>query len=35
MVIFVPPEEAHDHTRPPEHYDAIDRYLDTIGVPKP
>ncbi|WP_242333315.1 DUF2075 domain-containing protein [Anaeromyxobacter sp. SG66] len=34
MVIFVPPGNARDHTRPPEHYDAIDRYLETIGVPQ-
>jgi len=33
MAIFVPPGDAHDHTRPPQHYDAIDRYLEQIGVP--
>ncbi len=33
MVIFVPPGSTGDHTRPPEHYDAIDRYLGQVGVP--
>ena len=33
MVIFVPPGSENDHTRPPEHYDAIDRYLENVGVP--
>jgi hypothetical protein len=33
VVIFVPPGNANDHTRPPQHYDAIDRYLERVGVP--
>jgi Uncharacterized conserved protein (DUF2075) len=33
MVIFVPPGNPHDHTRPPQHYNAIDRYLEQVGVP--
>jgi hypothetical protein len=33
MVIFVPPGNENDHTRPPAHYDAIDRYLEQLGVP--
>ncbi len=33
MVTFVPPGNAADHTGPPEQYDAIDRYLERVGVP--
>lgn len=33
MVIFVPPGDAHDATRPPEFYDATFRYLQEIGIP--
>jgi Uncharacterized conserved protein (DUF2075) len=33
MVIFVPPGSRNDHTRPPEHYNAIDRFLERVGVP--
>jgi hypothetical protein len=34
MVIFVPPGNASDPTRPPHHYDAIDSYLERVGVPE-
>jgi DUF2075 family protein len=33
MVIFVPPGDAGDHTRPPAYYDPIYRYLAGIGIP--
>lgn len=33
MVIFVPPGEARDHTRPRAHYDPIFKMLTEIGVP--
>lgn len=33
MVIFVPPGSTNDRTRPPESYDAMDRYLEGLGVP--
>lgn len=32
MVIFVPPGERTDPTRPPEYYDATFRYLKGVGV---
>jgi hypothetical protein len=32
MVIFVPPGDAHDATRPPEFYDAAVSYLQGIGI---
>ena len=33
MVIFVPPGDAADATRPPADYDAIDAWLAACGVP--
>jgi Uncharacterized conserved protein (DUF2075) len=33
MVIFVPPGDAEDATRPPAAYDAIDAWLAACGVP--
>ncbi len=33
MVIFVPPGDAEDVTRPPADYDDIDRWLGACGVP--
>jgi hypothetical protein len=33
MVIFVPPGDAEDATRPPADYDAIDAWLAACGVP--
>lgn len=33
MVIFIPAGDTEDHTRPPEAYDAIDRWLAACGVP--
>lgn len=33
MVIFVPPGDPLDLTRPPEAYDAIDAWLEECGVP--
>jgi hypothetical protein len=33
MVIFVPPGEPDDHTRPPQHYDETFNYLQSIGMP--
>ena len=33
MVIFVPPGDPADATRPPEHYDATFQYLRGIGIP--
>lgn len=32
MVIFVPPGDPADHTRPPAYYDPIYRYLTGLGV---
>jgi len=33
MVVFVPPGNQYDATRPPEYYDATFGYLKTIGIP--
>lgn len=33
MVIFVPPGDPHDATRPPADYDAIDAWLAACGIP--
>jgi hypothetical protein len=33
MVIFVPPGDACDHTRPPSYYDATFDYLAGLGIP--
>ena len=33
MVIFVPPGDPADATRPPEFYDATFQYLQRIGIP--
>lgn len=33
MVIFVPPGDSQDHTRPPDFYDATFDYLVELGVP--
>ena len=33
MVIFVPPGDADDHTRPPEYYDQTFEYLKSTGIP--
>lgn len=33
MVIFVPPGDESDPTRPPGHYDATFRYLRDLGLP--
>jgi hypothetical protein len=33
MVIFIPPGEKSDQTRPPEFYDETFRYLAGVGVP--
>ncbi len=33
MVIFVPPGERRDATRPPEYYDATFGYLSEVGIP--
>jgi hypothetical protein len=33
MAIFVPPGNSKDATRPPEHYDAIYRRLESLGLP--
>ncbi|MBU3671549.1 MAG: DUF2075 domain-containing protein, partial [Sinobacteraceae bacterium] len=32
MVIFVPPGDPADHTRPPSYYDPIYRYLTALGA---
>ena len=32
MVIFVPPGDRSDHTRPPEYYDGVAAYLRRVGV---
>ena len=32
MVIFVPPGDSADHTRPPSYYDSTYRYLRRLGV---
>jgi len=33
MVIFVPPGDSKDHTRPPAYYDDTFRYLQDLGIP--
>lgn len=33
MVIFVPPGDVNDATRPPEYYDATFDYLESTGIP--
>jgi hypothetical protein len=33
MVIFVPPGDPGDHTRPPEYYDETFAYLTSLGIP--
>ena len=33
MVIFVPPGDSDDATRPPEYYDATFEYLQSLGIP--
>ncbi len=33
MIIFVPPGDQNDATRPPEFYDATFAYLNALGVP--
>jgi len=33
MVVFVPPGDAQDRTRPPEYYDATFNYLSSLGIP--
>jgi hypothetical protein len=33
MVIFVPPGDTKDHTRPPEFYEQTFRYLSSTGIP--
>ena len=33
MVIFVPPGDSSDHTRPPAYYDKTFRYLQDLGIP--
>jgi hypothetical protein len=33
MVIFVPPGEVNDHTRPPEYYEQTFQYLKSTGIP--
>jgi DUF2075 family protein len=32
MVIFVPPGDPTDHTRPPGYYDPVYRYLTQVGL---
>lgn len=32
MIIFVPPGNRSDHTRPPEYYDGVAEYLRDVGV---
>jgi hypothetical protein len=32
MVIFVPPGDRHDPTRPPEFYDETFTYLRNVGI---
>lgn len=32
MVLFVPPGDSSDHTRPPSYYDSTYRYLRRLGV---
>ncbi|WP_343214085.1 DNA/RNA helicase domain-containing protein [Fontisphaera persica] len=34
MVIFVPPGDAGDSTRPPEYYDGTFNSLRELGLPK-
>ncbi len=33
MVIFVPPGDVNDATRPPEYYDSTFKYLESTGIP--
>ena len=33
MVIFVPPGDINDATRPPQYYDATFEYLASTGIP--
>ncbi len=33
MVIFVPPGDHNDHTRPPDYYDQTFHYLRNLGIP--
>ncbi len=33
MVLFVPPGDEADPTRPPEFYDSTFGYLEEIGLP--
>jgi hypothetical protein len=33
MVIFVPPGDINDATRPPEYYDSTFEYLESTGIP--
>jgi hypothetical protein len=33
MVIFVPPGDLNDHTRPPHFYDTTFNYLAGLGLP--
>ena len=32
MVLFVPPGDSADHTRPPSYYDSTFRYLRSLGI---
>lgn len=34
MIIFVPPGDAADHTRPPAYYDSTFAYLRDVGIPE-
>jgi hypothetical protein len=34
MVVFVPPGNADDQTRPPEYYDSTFTYLKELGIPE-
>jgi hypothetical protein len=34
MVIFVPPGDREDHTRLPEFYEPLWRFLKSIGLPE-
>lgn len=34
MVIFVPPGDRDDHTRPPQYYDSTYLYLLSVGIPE-
>jgi DUF2075 family protein len=33
MVIFVPPGDPNDPSRPPEYYDSTFQYLSEVGIP--